>query len=60
MTMMKDRTRNFYFYSLFGVPFDKVAELEVKGKIILCAHKAYGDLSRTIGYCLSTNEIEKK
>ena len=60
MTKMKDRTRNFYFYSLFGVPFDKVAELEVKGKIILCAHKAYGDLSRTIGYCLSTNEIEKK
>ena len=59
MICMKERTRDFYFFTLFGVPYHVAEELDEKGKIELCARRAYGDLSRTIHYCKSSEWLEK-
>lgn len=58
MIYMKERTRDFYFYTLFGVPYNIAKELPAKDKIRLCSHRAYADLSRTIDYSRSSSWLE--
>lgn len=59
MIYMKERTRDFYFYTLFGVPYDFAYRLDEREQIILCAHQAYADLSRTITYLKSSTWLDK-
>ena len=59
MICMKERTRDFYFFTLFGVPYHVAEKLTEEEKIEICARRAYGDLSRTIHYCKSSEWLEK-
>lgn len=59
MVAIKKRTRDFYFYTLFGVPYEFMAACTDEDRIILCAHRAYADLSRTISYVRSSTWLEK-
>ena len=58
MIYMKERTRDFYFYTLFGVPYNIAKDLPAEDKIRLCSHRAYADLSRTIDYSRSSSWLE--
>lgn len=58
MIYMKERTRDFYFYTLFGVPYNIAKERPEEDQIRLCAHRAYADLSRTIDYYRSSSWLE--
>ena len=57
--IIKERTRDFYFYTLFGVPYLIAKELSEDDRITLCAHRAYADLSRTIDYSFSSSWLDK-
>lgn len=58
MIYMKERTRDFYFYTLFGVPYNIAKDWPAEDKIRLCSHRAYADLSRTIDYSRSSSWLE--
>lgn len=56
--IIKESTFNFYFYTLFGVPYYHAKNISEDDKLMLCAHRAYADLRRTIDYSKSSSWLD--